>query len=211
MPRNSKLKQCRYCNKILPVTMFTTCCNGKYLRGNCKSCGVKQATEHRDRVRERWHGGLLTKMSEKRCPSCKKTKDAKHFAISNSVLCGLAPYCRPCARAKALRHRHENKLSMLIRSAKTRAKKKGIAFNIDASHLSIPSHCPVMGIKIEQNLSVISDGSPSIDRINNRRGYVKGNVIVVSVLANRIKSTATPDQILAVGNFYKRLTSGASA
>ena len=33
----------------------------------------------------------------------------------------------------------------------------------------------------------------------------KGNVIMVSHMANSIKNQATPDQILKVGNFYKKL------
>jgi hypothetical protein len=44
-----------------------------------------------------------------------------------------------------------------------------------------------------------------MDRIDNSRGYVKGNVIIVSQLANRIKTSATPDQIITVGQFYKNL------
>ena len=47
--------------------------------------------------------------------------------------------------------------------------------------------------------------SPTIDRIDNTKGYVKGNVILVSMLANCIKNQATPDQILTVGNYYKKL------
>ena len=31
------------------------------------------------------------------------------------------------------------------------------------------------------------------------------NIIIVSILANSIKTSATPQQILDVGNFYKKL------
>ena len=44
-----------------------------------------------------------------------------------------------------------------------------------------------------------------LDRIVPAKGYVKENIIIISLLANSIKSSATPTQILKVGNFYKEL------
>jgi hypothetical protein len=46
----------------------------------------------------------------------------------------------------------------------------------------------------------------SIDKIVPALGYVKGNVIIVSNRANIIKNNATPEEILAVGFFYKNLS-----
>lgn len=37
----------------------------------------------------------------------------------------------------------------------------------------------------------MEDGSPSLDRVDNTRGYVPGNVLVISWKANQIKSNAT--------------------
>lgn len=45
-------------------------------------------------------------------------------------------------------------------------------------------------------------GSPTLDRLVPDLGYVPGNVLVVSELANSIKSDATPAQIRAVADFY---------
>lgn len=47
------------------------------------------------------------------------------------------------------------------------------------------------------------DGSPTIDRIINDLGYVKGNVIVISWRANRIKSDATLAELKAIVAFYE--------
>ena len=47
--------------------------------------------------------------------------------------------------------------------------------------------------------------SPTLDRIDNDRGYVPGNVVVVSYMANSIKTNATAEQVLAVGRFYSGL------
>jgi hypothetical protein len=75
--------------------------------------------------------------------------------------------------------------------------------------------CPILGIKFELNKQGQDWGkgkgknnwqnSPSLDRIVPEKGYVKDNVIIVSLMANSIKNQATPEQILTVGNFYKKL------
>ena len=47
--------------------------------------------------------------------------------------------------------------------------------------------------------------TPSIDRIDPKKGYVKDNIIVVSMRANRIKTDATVDEIRKVADFYEKL------
>jgi len=50
-----------------------------------------------------------------------------------------------------------------------------------------------------------NDLTPSIDRIDPKKGYVKDNIIVVSMRANRIKNDATVDEIRKVADFYEKL------
>lgn len=94
----------------------------------------------------------------------------------------------------------------LLSQAKMRAKKRGLPFNIELVDVPIPTHCPVLGIPIlVSSQRGNCPNSPSIDRIIPHLGYVKGNVLVVSVHANRIKTNASPDEILKVANFYDQL------
>jgi len=95
----------------------------------------------------------------------------------------------------------------LLALAKQRARRSGLPFNLSAEDIVIPRLCPVLGcaLKHGRNKRPI-DQSPTLDRIRPNRGYVKGNVIVISALANRIKSTANWKQILSVGSWLKRLT-----
>ena len=50
-----------------------------------------------------------------------------------------------------------------------------------------------------------NDLTPSIDRIDPKKGYVKDNIIVVSMRANRIENDATVDEIRKVADFYEKL------
>ena len=43
--------------------------------------------------------------------------------------------------------------------------------------------------------------SPSLDRIDPNKGYVKGNVQVISRLANIMKSNASPEELRAFANW----------
>mgnify|MGYP003628321334 FL=1 len=102
-------------------------------------------------------------------------------------------------------------------SARARAKKKNLPYDLPRSYLRkiMTDTCPVLKIKFELNKKNQKWGkgknknnwenSPSIDRIVPAKGYTKDNVIIVSLMANLIKSQATPDQILKVGKFYKKL------
>lgn len=88
---------------------------------------------------------------------------------------------------------------MLLRSARTRAEQRDIKFTLKESDIIIPTHCPVLGIRMKNYWGFGRQGghpdSVSLDRIDNRKGYVPGNVQVISHLANSMKSTATASQL----------------
>lgn len=96
--------------------------------------------------------------------------------------------------------------AMLVR-CKYRAERKGIEFNLTENDVNIPKNCPVLKIKLEPNdIKGGSYNSPSLDRIDNTKGYVKGNVHVISKRANMIKTDATIEEIEAVLKYFKRLS-----
>lgn len=108
-------------------------------------------------------------------------------------------------------------LSDMNQSARERAKKHNVPFNLRVKDLReiMTDKCPILGIKFELNKKGQAWGkgkgknnwqnSPSLDRIIPEKGYVKDNIIIVSLMANSIKNQATPDQIIQVGEFYKKL------
>lgn len=93
----------------------------------------------------------------------------------------------------------------LLTWARYRAKKKGLEFDLELDDLVIPSHCPLLGIPMKPGQGVPTDYSPTLDRTDPTKGYVKGNVLVISNLANRIKSTATLPQLMRVTAFVQQL------
>lgn len=93
---------------------------------------------------------------------------------------------------------------ILYYSAKARATKKNLPFDILPKDIFVPFHCPVLGIPLLRE-GPLSDFSPSLDRIIPYKGYVKGNIIVVSAKANRIKNDSTIEELEKVYEFYKKL------
>ena len=95
----------------------------------------------------------------------------------------------------------------MVTSARRRAKMKGLEFNITHEDVHIPSHCPVLGMKLVNHIGEGRHGglddSPSLDKIDPTKGYIKGNIQVISSLANQMKSRATPEQLHAFADWVK--------
>ena len=79
----------------------------------------------------------------------------------------------------------------LLNHARNSAKRKGLDFNIDLSDVLIPTHCPALGIALDCAAPSHAWNLPSLDRVDPDKGYVKGNVWVISWRANRIKQNST--------------------
>ncbi|MFA5142521.1 MAG: hypothetical protein WC471_06150 [Candidatus Woesearchaeota archaeon] len=109
-------------------------------------------------------------------------------------------------RKQAKEWRENNPLSRLISSTKQTAKLKGLEHSITSNDLDTPKYCPYLGVRIDYSLGKgYNDFSPSIDRIDSTKGYIQGNVEVVSRLANTLKNKATTEQLVTFSrNILKR-------
>ena len=91
----------------------------------------------------------------------------------------------------------------MINDARKRAKRKGIDFDLDQSDLIVPPTCPVLGIELFVSGGKRTANSPSLDRIDNSRGYIKSNVRVISFRANALKNDATIEELEKIVNYMK--------
>lgn len=95
---------------------------------------------------------------------------------------GYASLPEVISRRKELRD--VNPERFLWRCAKNRALKKGLDFEIEVSDIIIPEFCPILGIKLQR---FNAKAAPSLDRVDNSKGYIKGNVRIISRRANTMK------------------------
>ena len=75
--------------------------------------------------------------------------------------------------------------------------------DISIEDVKIPEKCPVLGILLVFSLNKRTNNTPSIDRIDSSKGYIKGNVIVVSWRANMLKNNGTWQEHQQIADYYK--------
>lgn len=93
----------------------------------------------------------------------------------------------------------------ILYSARGRAKREKLPFNLELSDIVIPEFCPVLGIKLEKGDGCVCDTSPSIDQIVPNAGYVRGNIQIISHRANTIKSNASLEELKKLVAYLENL------
>lgn len=101
---------------------------------------------------------------------------------------------RESGRIRTAKYRLQKPARQLYLNALYRAKRDGIPFSLKRGDIEIPECCPVLGIPLIVG-SDKRDNIPTLDRIDNSKGYIKGNVRVISHRANRLKSDATIEEM----------------
>ena len=91
----------------------------------------------------------------------------------------------------------------ILRAARQRSVLHKLENNLDMSDIVIPEYCPLLGIPILFKGKKVHDGSPSLDRIDTTKGYIKGNVWIISHRANTIKSNATLEELQCIAKNLK--------
>lgn len=147
----------------------------------------------------------------KRCGKCKEEFDESNFFKNKRNKDGLYSSCKQCHQARTKAYRQNNIAKnkeiqreyyvktipqKMLASAKKSAKKKGIPFNLELGDIEIPDVCPVFGTPFAVGKGRPEPTSASLDKIIPELGYVKGNVHVISHMANAMKNHANPEELL---------------
>lgn len=177
-------KYCNSCKRILPLSEFYTLSkikkNGEHVvYSRCKECERSIVLNHPKRDE------YITNSNQNKLE--KKHNDLKYNQYIND-----------------LNKKHYNNevgiITHMLYSAKKRALKNNLEFNLVPEDIILPSHCPILGIELMKGTKSNYQNTYSLDRIDNTKGYIKGNVQVISMLANTMKNSATPEQLKMFAN-----------
>jgi hypothetical protein len=121
---------------------------------------------------------------------CSNKECSMIFKITSKTLT-LCPQCN------SERVKNTSIEKKMLSRAKNRSRSRNHEFSIDIDDIFIPEKCPILNIDLKCGSGRPGGNinSPSLDRIDNSKGYIKGNVIVISHLANSMKSYASVEQL----------------
>ncbi|HYT46019.1 MAG TPA: hypothetical protein VEP90_27065 [Methylomirabilota bacterium] len=104
---------------------------------------------------------------------------------------------------KTRKWKKDNPKRWLLNKARQRAKEKNLEFSITINDFDIPDVCPVLGITLIIGNEKQSNNSPTLDRFDNSKGYIPGNIKVISWRANDIKRNSTIEELEAIIKYIK--------
>lgn len=161
---------------------------------------------------------LVSSNKARICDICNKLKPAHKFSlIKKWEYSGpRKTTCKKCSAAIREKQRRENFWGMnielyLVSQAKQRSKRNETNFCLKQSDIKVPSVCPVLGVDMPVEFragktrnDLRHNYGPSLDRIDNSKGYVPDNVEVMSYRANMLKSDATLEELVLLGEWAKK-------
>lgn len=142
----------------------------------------------------------------------KLAKKAREYQLSHKKQCArrskeYGRIHRLEISARNREARQKNPLKFLLRGAKDRAQRFGVLFNLTEADVFMPETCPVLGIKLNIHFGkgngIRFDDSPSLDKIENSRGYIPGNVRIISWRANRLKQDGNADEHERIARYIR--------
>lgn len=196
LPKNSKLKstkKCKQCDNIYPIENFHWVSKKRNNKSAyCRSCDsnkskIKNKQYAESHSSEFYNNIDLTKIT-KNCSCCKQLKNLEKFSKYKYSATGFSSSCIECITY------YQNRKGVILSRAKQSAKYKNLEFNLTKNDIYLPINCPILNVPLNYSKGDIMY-APSLDRIDNSKGYIKGNIIIMSRLANIMKNKASFDEL----------------
>ena len=170
---------------------------------SCCQCGLTKTAKEFPRARQ-LPSGLYSW-----CKSCVKEK-RESYNINENVSEKRKKRRKedPIWRDKIAQQKKDSRLRNfpvhMWRSARTKAKNKGMEFSIIVEDIIIPEMCPILQVPLVFGTKDHYEFSPSLDRKDNTKGYIPGNIVVMSKKANTMKNCATKEELVLFADWiYK--------
>lgn len=159
----------------------------------------------------------------KKCVKCGEEKPLDEFYNDKKQTDGKTVYCKSCLTSYRIAHKERSREYMrrrrlqdnetikatrrkswreldprkrMLQQSRNRARRKGLDFNLELSDIVIPKECPLLNIPFKVGTRDDYESTHSLDRIDPSKGYVKGNVWVLTKKANSMKNSASPQELL---------------
>lgn len=87
--------------------------------------------------------------------------------------------------------------------ARTRSRQNGTDFSIVKEDIIIPDKCPILELILTKGNGYLPNAM-SLDRVDNNKGYIPGNIRVISRRANLMKSNLTIDILEKLIKYIKK-------
>ena len=154
-------------------------------------------------------------------------KPREEFNLDRSKSDGLYPSCRDCCKIadrerirspkRKLDNNRRNRkyyrgkrsdayrkdpVKYLYDVAKDRAKALNLPFTIGISDIKLNEYCPILGTKLDVLTNNMETGM-SLDKVDNTKGYVPGNIAIISRKANRLKGDGTITQFESIIKYMR--------
>ena len=194
-------KICSCCKQEKPLSEFTKDKRSKdgHFR-ECKECKNRKMRERYERIKSDPEYQRKKKLASAKYKEAHREEiriKAMEYNNRPEVIERKANWYQNKEVSKSL----DEKLKDTLARVKCRAKLKAVPFNLtldDLKEIYTPV-CPILGIELNwyspKNEGGRAEDTPALDRIDPKKGYVKGNVAFISTLANMMKSSATRKQI----------------
>ena len=170
-------------------------------------------------------------MVAKKCSKCQKVLPVEEFYKYAKSKDGLTHHCQHCYRkyrkekqehyrqymenrrktdnehVKQIKNKSWQNLDprkKMLQQAKNRCNRKNLEFNLELKDIILPPVCPLLEIPFVVGTRDNYEHTYSLDRINSSKGYIKGNVWVITKLANSMKNSASKEELVVFAkNIFK--------